>query len=285
MRAAIIGALLALLGGCGALRVAYGTGPLVAWWWLDGYLDFPSEQVQPVKSAIDRWFDWHRRTQLPDYAAQLAALQALANGPVTSAQLCDLNVRLRQKLAPALDQALVLGAEFVPTLTKSQLGHLEKRYAKNLEQMREEFLQPDPTDRAAATLERAIKRAEQVYGTLDVAQRRVIADGVAASPFDPQAWYEERRRRQADTVATLRRLVAERADRDQALAALRTLAERNERSPEPTYRDYQRRLTDYNCAFVARIHNAATPAQLQAARDTLRGWEEDLRTLAAPNGP
>lgn len=284
MRAAIIGALLVLLGGCGALRVAYGTGPLVAWWWLDGYLDFPSPQVPAVKSAIDRWFDWHRRTQVPEYAAQLAALQARVPEPLTPAQVCDLNLQLRQKLAPALDRALVLGAEFVPALSEAQLAHLEQRYAKNLEQMREEYLQADLEDRAAATLERAIKRAEQVYGRLDDAQRRVIADGVAASPFDPQSWYEERRRRQADTVATLRRLVAERADRDQGLAALRTLAQRTERSPDPAYRAYQQRLTDYNCAFIARLHNATTPAQRQAARDNLKGWEDDLRALAQPNG-
>ena len=29
------------------------------------------------------------------------------------------------------------------------------------------------------------------------------------------------------------------------------------------------------------MHNATTPAQRQAARDTLKGWEDDLRALAA----
>jgi hypothetical protein len=60
------------------------------------------------------------------------------------------------------------------------------------------------------------------------------------------------------------------------------LVERSERSPDAAYRDYQRRLTDYNCAFAARIHNATTPAQRQKAKATLKGWEDDLRSIIAP---
>ena len=106
-----------------------------------------------------------------------------------------------------------------------------------------------------------------------------------ASPFDPQAWADERQRRQRDTLATLRRLLAERADADRIVAALRALAERAERSPDPGYRAYQQRLLDYNCALAARLHNAMSPAQRQAARERLKGWEDDLRALAAAPAP
>jgi len=51
-------------------------------------------------------------------------------------------------------------------------------------------------------------------------------------------------------------------------------------TPGP-YRSYQQRLTDYNCSFIAQLHNSTTPAQRQVARNKLKGWEEDLRTLAA----
>ena len=83
-------------------------------------------------------------------------------------------------------------------------------------------------------------------------------------------------------MQTLRRLVAERADRDTRHAALRALLARTERSPDPDYRAYQIRLTQYNCGLAAQIHNATTAAQRQKARERLKGWEEDLRALAAP---
>ncbi len=79
----------------------------------------------------------------------------------------------------------------------------------------------------------------------------------------------------------MRRLLAERADRDQRVSALRALAERSQRSPDPTYRAYQVRLTDYNCAFAARVHNATTMAQRQRASANLKDWEDDLRAVIA----
>lgn len=287
-RAAIIGSLVlllsVLLGGCSALRVAYNTGPQLAWWWLDGYLDFSREQAPQVRASIDTWFLWHRQTQLPAYAALLASAQAQVAEPLTPAAACDWNVRLVEALAPAVTRGLEQAADLVPGLGEAQLRHLEQRYQKNLDEMREEYLQADPAERLAASVKRAVTRAEQLYGRLDEPQRKVIAEGVAASPFDPQAWMRERQRRQRDTLTTLRRLLAERADRDQRLAALRALTERSQRSPEPAYRAYQQRLTDYNCAFAARIHNATTPEQRLRARATLKEWEDDLRAIIANTG-
>ena len=109
----------------------------------------------------------------------------------------------------------------------------------------------------------------------------MIAAAVAASPFDPQLWLTERKARQRDNVTTLRRLAAERADTDQRVAALRTLAERIERSPDPAYRAYQQRLLEFNCALAAQLHNSTNVAQRQKARGKFKGWEEDLRALAA----
>jgi hypothetical protein len=284
VRLAIIGVLVAALGGGSALRLGYGNGSQLAWWWLDGYFDFTSEQAPPVKAALERWFAWHRATQLPEYAALLASLQKQATEPVTAAQACRWNTQIRDRLDPAIDRALVQSADLLPLLTEAQLRHLEQRHLKSIDEMRREFLQADPAERRTASVKRAIERSEQLYGSLGEAQRRVVADGVASSPFDPQAWMEERVRRQRDTVATLRRLLTEKADRDTRIAALRALAGRAERSPNPDYREYQRRLVDYNCAFFARIHNATTPAQRLKARETLKGWEEDLRALMAPAG-
>jgi uncharacterized coiled-coil protein SlyX len=272
------------LAGCGALRVAYSTAPQLAWWWLDGYVDFEREHGRDVKTAIDRWFEWHRSTQLVPYAAFLAQAQAQVMEPASAAAVCGFNARARELLAPALDRGLAQSADLIPGLTEAQFKHMEQRYAKNLEEMRTDYLQADPAERRRATLKRTRERSEQLYGRLNDAQRQLIEAGVGVTPFDPQAWYEERQRRQRDTLQTLRRLVATKADRDQRQAALRTLLERSERSPEPSYRAYQQQLTDYNCAFVARIHNASTREQRLKAQANLKGWEDDLRALVA-GGP
>jgi hypothetical protein len=277
--------LLPLLGGCSAIRLAYNNGPQLAWWWIDGYFDFDRTQSPAVRAGIDRWFDWHRATELPDYARLLAEMQREVVGATTAEAACRWQARWRERLDPALERGIQLAADLVPTLKEANLRHLVQRQAMQMDELRREFLQPDLDERRRESVQRAVERAERLYGRLGEAQRRVIADGVAASPFDPERWAQERERRQRDTVQVLRRLLAERADREARVAALRALAERVERSPVPAYRDYQRRLGEYNCAFAARLHNATTPAQREVARATLKGWEEDLRALIGGEAP
>lgn len=278
----IIGAVVAV-AGCSALRLGYNTAPQITWWWLDGQMDFSSAQSPAVRQSIDGFFDWHRRTQLPELVAWMASVQPALAADTNAAQACDWYARARDRLEPSIDRALVQMADALPTLSETNFRHLEQRQAKQMQEMREEFLQADPAERRAEAAQRTFKRVEQVYGSLDAAQRRVVEEGLARSPFDADAWLAERQRRQADTVQTLRRLVAEKADRDQRIAALRALAERTQLSPDPAYRAYQRQLTAYNCEFAAQVHNATTPAQRLKAQQRLKGWEDDLRSLTAPS--
>jgi hypothetical protein len=284
----IIGMLMALpvawMTGCSSVPLAYNNGPQLAWWWVDGYFDFSREQAALVKPALDKVFDWHRSTQIALYLPFLGSAQAQVAEPTTAAQACRWQDQGRELLEPTLERLLNSAADVLPSLREAQFKHLEARYVKVLAEMRDDFLQPDLADRHQQSVKRALDRAERLYGRLDGPQRRVIDSGVAASPFDPELWWQERQRRQRDTVQTLRRLATEKADRDQRLAALRTLVARVERSPDATYRAYQIKLADYNCGFAAQIHNATTPAQRRQARETLKDWESDLRQLMSRNG-
>lgn len=281
----IIGLLAALLlswlAGCSAVRLAYGNGAQLSWWWLDGYVDFSAVEEPEVKQDLDEFFAWHRNTQLPGWVPLLVQAETDVTEPATPAQVCRWQARLRDALEPSLEQALALAADLVPGLAEPQFRSIDKRFAKVMTEMREDYLQRDPAERRAASVKRTVERVERLYGTLGVAQKQVIEAGIAASPFDPEAWVAERRRRQRDTLQTLHRLVAEHAGHDERLAALRALVAKLERSPDPAYRAYQIRLDEYNCGFAARIHNATTPAQRLQARATLRGWQDDIRTLAA----
>lgn len=281
----IIGLLVVLLGpalaGCSAVRLSYANGPQLAWWWIDGYFDFSREQTPQVKGALDQWFEWHRSTQLPGYMMFLASAREQVMQPTTAQAACAWQDRAREQLEAALTRAVADFADVVPGLGEAQFKHLEQRYVKINDEMRADFLQPDLVRRQRESVKRAVERAESFYGPLSEAQLRLITSGVSASPFSPELWLAERQRRQRDAVQVLRRLVAERADRDQRVAGLRALVQRSERSPNPDYHNYQLKLADYNCALAAQIHNAATPAQRQLASDKLKGWESDIRSLLA----
>jgi hypothetical protein len=280
-RSLIIGVALTLLGGCSALRIGYATAPDLVYWWLDGYIDFNDTQTTRAREAIKQWFAWHRRTQLPDYAAQLDRAQADVLADTTAARVCEWQAEVVKRAHTAFDRIAPAVAEVMLTVTPEQISHLEERYVKFNADFRDDFLQPVPRKRAEANLKRTVDRAEMLYGRLDDAQRARLAEGLVRSPFDAELWFAERRQRQLEVLQMLRKLTAAKASREQALVELRGYVERLERSPREPYRRYSERLAEFNCGLGASLHNATTPAQRRTAAQKLAGWEDDLRAIAA----
>jgi hypothetical protein len=284
----IIGAALALLlAGCSALRIGYGQAPTLAYWWIDGYVDVNGEQTPLIRNAVDRWFDWHRRTELPRYADLLARAQREAMQPQLTAQsMCAWRDVALGRLQSAIDQATPALAALMLSLTPEQIRHIELKLAKDGVTLRADFAQADRAERARAALKRTLERFEGFYGRLDDTQRERLAQLLAISSFDAERWLAERDRRNRELVQTLTQVTTAARGLDSASAqslavtTVRTLAERAQRSPRADERAYQERLAQENCALTATMHNLMTPAQRRNARDKLKGWEDDLRALA-----
>jgi hypothetical protein len=279
--------LLAAVSGCSALRIGYATAPDLVYWWLDRYVDLDDVQAPKVRAAIKQWFAWNRRTQVPDYAALLARAQAEVLADTTPARVCEWQGDAVRRAHVAFDQIAPQVAELMLTITPQQVRHIEQRYAKVNTEFRDDFLQPDPRERADEARKRVVDRAEMLYGRLDDAQRERIDDGLKRSPFDPELWFAERRFRQQEVLQGLRRLQTQegRASREQALTMLRGYVEHLERSPRDNYRRYYERLTEFNCGFAAALHNATTAAQRKTAASRLAGWQGDLRAIATAAEP
>ena len=277
----IILGLLPLIVACSAVRLTYNQGPTLAYWWLDGYADFTAEQSPRVKAALDAWFVWHRATQLTDYAQALAALQTQIVDKVTPAQVCGQLQDWQQRIERAFEQALPAMAEQVQGLSPAQLQRIEARQKKKQQDAEEDFLQDDPADRQKATQKRWVDRAETLYGTLNSTQRQWLATELASSPFKPELWAAERRLRQQDITLGLRQWQAGRPEPIAVQAGLRRLALGSLQSPRRDYQAYADALAQANCTLTAGLHNSTTPAQRQHAVGTLKGWESDLRALAA----
>jgi len=201
-----------LFSGCGmALRLGYNQGPSLAFRWLDGYAEFDDAQSLRVRVALDEWFAWHRRTQLPDYADLLARAQTELPGSATAERMCAWSHDLRARFDTALERAVPALAEIMPTLSVAQLASIEKHYAAKNDEYRDDFLHRDPVKRKKAATQREIERAEDFYGRLDDAQRAFVVRSIAESPWDGDVAYAERLRRQQDLLTIVRQLAAKRA--------------------------------------------------------------------------
>ena len=267
------------LTGCSAVRLSYGQGAFLAHWWIDGYIDFTTEQSARARAALDDWFGWHRATQLADYTSLLGGVQRMAVDNVTPAQVCALYQSAMTRVDRAYEQAVPAMADMARSMTPAQLRHLEQRYQKGNDELQRDHLQGDPGERREKTQRQWVERAESLYGRIDDAQRQLLAAALGRSPFDAQRWLVERRARQQDILRGLRQLSAERADAATAESLMRALAVTMTRSTRADYQAYRQRLQDANCEAAALLHNSTSAAQRQRAVKKLKDWEDDLRVL------
>lgn len=266
------------------LRLGYGQADVFAFRWLDSYADFDDVQALRVREALARWFGWHRRTQLPDYADLLLRIEAEVRQDTSADRVCSWWSQVRERIDTALDAAVPSFAELGASLKPEQLAHVERRYAKANTEYREEYLQPEERRRVIETAKRVAGRAERLYGELDDAQRARLVDWVRESPFDPVDAYAERLERQREGLALLGRLSSEQLRPEAAEQAIRHWLETFERSPRASYRARSQRLVRQNCSLAAALHNTTSPAQRETASRRLRNWAGDLRVLAAEGG-
>ena len=281
--ARIIGALLlaAALGSCSAVKLAYNNLPEVSYWWLDGYLDFNGSQSLRVRDELTQLLDWHRRNELPKIAVLLRQAESLASADVTPAQTCDMVDAIRSRLLAVAEQAEPAGAQLAVSLDEAQLKLLERKYAKLNDDYRKAWLDRSRARQLEKRYDEFLDRAEDFYGRLDADQRELLRQQVAESTFDPRAIDAERKRRQQEALALLRRFNAERTPPAEARDAIHAYVLRIADPPPGPWRDRQQALLQEGCRNVATLHNRTTTDQREQAAKRLQGYESDVRQLVA----
>ncbi len=276
----LCGATLAV-AGCSFVRLGYNQGPELAHWWLDRHADFDGAQSTRVRDALAAWFAWHRREQLPDYARLLARAQDEVQAPLSTEQVCAWVDEARGRARVALERAVPAIADIAVTLTPRQVEQIERRQAKANAEYREQSLQAEPAKRLRAWLDRNVERAESLYGKLDEAQRKKLAEALAKSPYDAERAYAQRRRGQQEAVQILRQ-AAEGAGAASVQEALVAQARKWQRpSADADEARYAEQVARYSCATSAALHNSTTPEQRRHAADKLAQWLGDVRVLVA----
>ena len=281
--ARIIGllAVAAALAGCSAIKLGYNNLGEVAYWWLDGYMDFTEEQAAPVREDLARLHLWHRTQELPRLQAVLRAFEELVPGDISAAQACAFVPQLRERLQAVTESAEPAVVTLAMGLGPDQLRHLERKYQKNNADFRKAWGQLSPSELIDKRLRQFLERSEMIYGRLDAPQRSALRRHIEQSIFDPQRILAERQRRQQDALQTLRKLAGQPVPFSEARGLLRGYLERAQYSPDPAYRSYQQALMEEACRGVSVLHNSTVGAQREAAVQRLRAYQRDLRELSA----
>lgn len=274
-------AALVTLAGCGsAVRVAYDNGGFALRLVANDYFDLAGEQTELFKARFARLHEWHRREELPRYAAALeSAAQRVARG-VSADDVAwafeTVRARYRALVGRAIDEALPLLA----TLGPENLAALDRKLESGNRKYAAEYLSEDAAASEKARAEAIAGRFEDWLGRVSAGQRRLIAAFVHAQPGYLAARFEDRRARQREFVQALR----ERGDPAQLRERLRGVLLDFESRRTPEYArsaaEWQERLA----ALIVGVAGVATREQRDHAAARLMRYAADFRELAAESG-
>ena len=285
----LLGLLLAtaLLQACATVKIAYNQAPDLAYWYLDGYMDFDGAQSTQLRNDLAKLQTWHRQTELQGYIDALQKWQAKLPDELDAAHACEIFSDVRRKLVAVSGQAEPAAAALVGTLSAAQLAQLENKFSKINAEYREAYLEAAPKASRNKRYKQAVSRAHMLYGQLEEPQLAEIGLAIDQSRFDAALSYAEWQRRQRDALQTLRTIVAlgpaAPNQRETTRVAVRGLFGRWLNSPDAGYRLYADALTQDSCKSFSRFHNSTSAAQRRHAVKTLVGYEQDLKALLAKN--
>ncbi|MFC5552109.1 DUF6279 family lipoprotein [Massilia aerilata] len=275
-------ALMALLSACSTIRFTYNHGDTLLYWWLNAYLDLDSDQSDWVKKDIDNLFQWHRTTQLRDYAGMLSKMQRqMGDGSVTQEELLsdyrDIKARTELLAFKALPQL----ADLAMSIKPDQIAQMEQKFAKNNDKFRKEFMSGSIEDQHKARFKKAMSQFELWFGSFSRDQETALRRASDARPLDNDVWLQERQLRQKKIVALLRRVHDQKLNKDQTMSAIHDLLrDMFDRMEAPERKAFFDAYVDNTSKFILTAIKLTNAEQKQHAQKRMQGWIDDFNTLA-----
>lgn len=268
-----------LLGGCSLTRLAYDHLPVMLRWQAGDYVDFTPQQDRDFKLEIARVIAWHRRSQLPLYAADLRGLAGeVRAGPLSPGQVRAFSDRVDQHWDDLAEAAVPGYVHLHSELDDAQVADMVRRIGQQLERRarkRLEQSEPERRQRLAGDMD---ERLDQWIGRPTPQQRQMV-----------QAWAAQVRlttpEDQVQRRANLERYAALLATRrDPGFAdRVRAFIQAPEGDAETQARDRaeRERWLDLLAALTATLD----AAQREHLRQRLLAYAQDFEALAAEPAP
>jgi hypothetical protein len=278
-------ALAALLAtACTLTQVIYSNVPLaynnaapMLSWMVADYVEMSDDQKEFVRDRVARAFAWHRARELPEYRAFFERVLVQSADTISVEEAAAAQRDLRDYYHRALERLLPDMAEFLVRLDSLQAKQMEQRFNKENRRMVGEVNDGSPAERGEKRAERFVAHLEQFTGSLDDAQRAIVAAYVAGQAEMIDERLVDRRYRQAGIL----RIVQAKPSRDEAIAELRRLLIDTESWRNA---DYQRKLKARErqlSEFIARLSASLTAEQRAAFQRRVRGFVRDITEITA----
>lgn len=275
-------ALMALAAGCSTIRFSYNQGDTLLYWWMNSYVDFEGQQADIAKRDINGLFQWHRQTQLRDYAALLGTFQRQVAGNPSQADLLGAYREIRVRGERLAQRAVPELTTLAMSVTPEQIAHIEKKFKDKNDEYRRKFMSGSVEKRQRARFKKSMEQMDLWFGRFSNEQEAVLRRASDLRPLDNQQWLEERQHRQRRILALLQEVHQKKLNREQTTAKVQGLMrELFTRMESPERKAFYDASIDHTTKYILAALKIATPQQKAHAQQRMQGWINDFEALAA----
>lgn len=274
--------IITVAAGCSSVRFAYNNGDTLLYFWLNAYLDLDSDQGGFVRKDIDQLFQWHRQTQLRDYAQLLATGQRQLAGNMTEAELQAgfREIMARSELLAL--KALPELADLARTVRPEQIAQMEKKFNSNNEDYRKKFLRGGREKRQKLRFKKVMQQFELWFGNFSRDQEALLRKASDMRPLANEIWLDERMRRQKKILSVLRKVQQEQLGKEATMALIDGLIrDIFDRFEAPERKAFFDGYISGTLQMILTGIKIATPQQKEHAHKRMQGWIDDFNRLAA----
>lgn len=258
---------------------AYSNATPVLTWLVDDYVDLSSTQRDFVRERLTRAFAWHRADELPEYRRFLEKVLRQAEDNITVDEARADYRELRARYARLLERVLPDVADFLIQLDPDQAVAMERKFAEDNKKTVTESTRGSPAQRLERRVKRSYDHLEEFTGTLNDAQRGMVARHVGSMEDTVEDRLADRRYRQAETVS----LVRKKLSREETVVVLRRLLVQPETWRSPEYMAKLRAREEKLFELVAMLSVTLTAEQRAHFQKRVRGLMSDISGLTASN--
>ena len=279
-RWAFIGTLALALAACSILQLVYEQAPRYLQWRTNVAHHFTEDQYELVRTNIRRWFDWHRREQMPQVSRMLEQAALDVRGPISPELACERRDAYLAMSKQAFAAAAPLAAAVIVHLGPAQVSRVQAFFEDLNEDQREKYVSDDPRKQARLAVDFIEEWGGLVYGDFTGAQRAHLEREVMALPFSARTVLQEAQRFQGRYVQLLKDTQAQQLPAEQVSQRLLAMLLDGIDPQEPARKAQMQRWVKAGCAFASDLHAQTNAAQRLRAERTLSGWRDDAAAIA-----
>lgn len=274
-RVASLVLLIALLASCSAVRLSYDNADWVLARMAGNYVDMDREQARALKAQLGQFHAWHRREELPRYAALLDDAAVRVQRGLSRDDVVWVVGAVRTRYQVLGRQAADRLAPLLLTLNDSQLAGMEARFAADNRKFAGK-LPKDPTEAVQVRADWLCARFEDWIGDMTPAQHDLVVSFARAFPDVPAQRLADRKRRQEQLLVVLR----EHAHGPDAQLRLVGLISDFEAGRNQRYRDT---LVSWEAGFIdliVQLDHTLSPRQRAMTVEQMHDYAQEFRSMA-----